>query len=125
VVVAQPVGSQRVQVGCLDRAAVAAEMAEPGVVEDDEQDVRRAFAGAVGRGPRGLGHIERPADDAGKGLARLVFLERHGVLLSRSPGSGQAPDRSGFLRSTASPKRRQAGLRTTVSPYRLPGSKSQ
>ena len=43
VVVAQPIGGQAVQVRRRDRAAVAAELAETGVVEHDEQHVRRAL----------------------------------------------------------------------------------
>src|SRR5215475_15711765 len=77
VVVAQPVGGQRIQMGCVDRTAVAAELTEASVVEDDEQDVWRTPPRPPGRRPCGLGHIKRPADHAGKRLAGFVFLERH------------------------------------------------
>ena len=53
VVVAQPVGRQRVEVRRLDRAAVAAEMPEAGVVEHDEQHVRRACFARLGAGHAG------------------------------------------------------------------------
>ena len=54
VVVAQAVGGERVEVRRRDRAAVAAEVAEPGVVEDDEQHVRRALRRRIGAGHAGL-----------------------------------------------------------------------
>ncbi len=43
VVVAQPVRRERVNVGRLNRAAVAAELSESCVIEDDEEHVRRAL----------------------------------------------------------------------------------
>ena len=44
IVVAQAVGGQAIQVRRGDGAAVAAQLPEAGVVQDDEQHVRRAFS---------------------------------------------------------------------------------
>ena len=77
VAVSEPIGRERVEIGGSDRAAVAAEVAEAGVIKDDEEHVRRALPRPVRRRPRRLGHVERPADYAGKRLPRLVLLKRH------------------------------------------------
>jgi len=66
---------QRIQVGGVDRTAVTTELAEASVIEDDEQHVRCTIPRPRGRRPCRLGHVKGPADHAGKGLARFVFLE--------------------------------------------------
>ena len=71
----QAVRSQGVDVRRLDRAAVAAHLAEAGVVLHDEQDVGCAFFGAKWLRPGRARHIERPADDARERCAGFVFLE--------------------------------------------------
>jgi hypothetical protein len=51
VVVAQATLGQAVHVGRLDGAAVAAELAVPGVIQHNEQYAGHAFPGAHGFGP--------------------------------------------------------------------------
>ena len=63
--------------GVLIGEPIAAELAKPGVVDDDEEDVRRALFGAKRRRPGRLGFANRAAHAAGKCRARLIFLERH------------------------------------------------
>ena len=64
--------------------AVAAEMREAGVVEDDHHDVRRG-SGRRRRGrPPGLGVGERAADAAAEG----GFAETHEVSSSLRAGQG-------------------------------------
>ena len=60
-----------------DRRAEAAELAEAGVIDDDEENVRRALFGAKRRRPGRLGFANRAAHAAGECRARLIFLERH------------------------------------------------
>ncbi len=62
VVEAEPFGRERVEVRRGDRAPVAPELAEPGVVENDEQDIRGALARSRGRRPR-RGRLVRGAAD--------------------------------------------------------------
>ena len=73
----QAVLGQPVDVGRVDRRAVAAELSEAGVVDDDEKDVRRAFPGAERGRPRRIGLADGAAHAAGKRRAGFVFLERH------------------------------------------------
>ena len=73
----RPFGGERVDVRRGDRAAVAAHLAEAGVVLHDEQDVGRAFFGAQRARARRAGYIEGPADDAGERGSGFVFFESH------------------------------------------------
>ena len=54
VAVAQPVRGERVEAGGLDRAAVTAQLAEPRVIQHDEQHIRRALAGPHRAGQAGV-----------------------------------------------------------------------
>ena len=74
---AQPIRRQAIEVGRPDRRAVATEMPVPGVVEDDEDDVRHARPRADRLWPGRLRLTDRAADDAWKGRASRVFLDRH------------------------------------------------
>ena len=77
VVEAQAVRRERVEGRRLDRAAVAAELPEPRVVEDDEQHVRGALPGSRRRRPRRARLVGRPADHSGKRRPGGVFDDRH------------------------------------------------
>ena len=82
VVEAQAVGGERVEVRRLDRAAVAAEVAEAGVVEDDEEHVGGALLGAHRRRPRLARLVGGAADHAGEGRTLRVLDYRHHDLRS-------------------------------------------
>src|ERR1700733_3875547 len=77
VVEQETVFGELVDVRRADRRTVAAKLAEAGVVNDDEEDVRRAFLGAKRRRPSRLGFADGAAHAPWEGRARLVFLERH------------------------------------------------
>ena len=64
----QPVLGQLVDVRRVDRRAVAAELAEARVVDDDEEDVRRAFPGAHRRRARPA-RIRRWCGPCGRGMS--------------------------------------------------------
>ncbi len=80
VLVAQAVGREGIDVRRPDGTAVAAELPVPRVVDDDEQDVRGTFPGALRFGPCLRRLIECPTDDPWKRGPGPVFLERHGGL---------------------------------------------
>ena len=63
--------------GCFDRTAVAAQMSEAGVVENDEENVRRSLLRPVGLRPRGLRDLGRAPDHAGECRSWFVFCESH------------------------------------------------
>ncbi len=77
VVVAQAVRRERVEAGRLDRAAVAAELAEPGVVKHDEQHIGCALARPHRRRPGRGGLVGGSPDHAGERSARLVLDKWH------------------------------------------------
>ena len=77
VAVAQPIVREAIQVRRRDRAAEAAELAEAGVVEHDEQHVRSTLRRPHQGRPRRCRFISRPADHAGEGGARRVLVQRH------------------------------------------------
>ncbi len=77
VVVAQAIRGERVEAGCLDRAAVTAQLAEPRVVQHDEQHIRRALTCPHRGRPRGRGLLGGPPDHAGERSAGLVLEYRH------------------------------------------------
>ena len=77
VVVAQAVGGERVEVRRLDRAAVAAEVAEAGVVQDDEEHVGGALLGAHRRRPRRARLVGGAADHAREGRTFRILDYRH------------------------------------------------
>ncbi len=81
VVEAQAVRRERVEGRRLDGTAEAAQVAEPGVVEHDEQHVGRALAGSRRSGPGRARFVGRAADHAREGCAVRVFDDRHRVLL--------------------------------------------
>src|SRR5262249_685606 len=75
--VAQPAGGEAVDVRRADRATVGAELPEPGVVEDDEQHVRRALTGPQRLRPRGRRDVEPAPDDTRERATRLVVNQGH------------------------------------------------
>ena len=77
--VAQPVLRQPVEVGRVDRRAVATELPVAGVVEHDEEHVRRAGCRPHRRGPGRLRLADRAAHPAGERGARFVLFEAHFV----------------------------------------------
>ena len=77
--VQQAVCGQRVDVRRGDRASIAAEVTEPHVVDDDEQDVRRARLGARRRRPRRCRLGRRASDDAGERSARPILVQCHRI----------------------------------------------
>src|ERR1700693_2160735 len=77
VAVAQAVRGQRVEAGGLDRAAVTAQLAEPGVIQHDEQHIRRALAGPYRGRPGRRGLLGGPTDHAGERGTRFVLDNRH------------------------------------------------
>ena len=81
VVVAQPLGRDPVQVRRPDRAPVAAELTEAGVVEHDEQHVRRTLGGANRRRPGRTRLLSSPADHTGKRCSGLVLDDGHQIRL--------------------------------------------
>ena len=81
VAVAHAARREAIEVGRGDGAAVAAELAEAGVVEHDEEDVGCALASSLWLRPSLLRGVEGAADDAWERRAGLVFLETHGFLL--------------------------------------------
>ena len=80
--VAQPASGETVEVRCLDRAPVAAELAEAGVVQNDEEHIRGALLGPHLRRPRRGRLVGRPPDHARERLTLSVLDDRHLVLLS-------------------------------------------
>ena len=99
VAVPQAVGGEGVEVRRRDRAAVAAQLAEPGVVEDDEQDVRGALPGTRRCRPRRARLVGRPANHAGERRSRGIFDDRHRGLL----GCGGVCVNAGATRPAAAP----------------------
>ena len=81
VAVAQPVRGERVEAGGLDRAAVTAQLAVPGVIQHDEQHVRCALAGAHRGRPRRRGLLSGPPDHPGKRGTLLILDNCHSDLL--------------------------------------------
>ena len=81
VAVAHAARGKAVEIGRGDGAAVAAQLPEAGVVEDDEEDVGRAIASPQRRRPSLFRLVERAADDAGECGPRPILLEPHGFLL--------------------------------------------
>ena len=77
VVVAQAVRGERVEAGRRDRAAVTAQLPEPGVIQHDEQHVRRALAGPHRGRPGRRGLIRGPPDHARERSTRLILDYRH------------------------------------------------
>ena len=84
VAVAQAVRGESVEAGCLDRAAVTAQLPEPRVIQHDEHHVRRAVAGPYRGRPRGRGLLGSPPDHAGERSAGLVLEYRHPDLSCQS-----------------------------------------
>ena len=80
--VAQAALCKRVQVGRLDGAAEAAELAIPGVIQHDEQHVGRTFPGAHGFGPGRAGLIYGQSDVAWERSSWFVLFECHVFLLT-------------------------------------------
>ena len=68
---------QLVEIGRLDRAAVAAELPEPGVVEHDEEDVRCAFWCPRRSQPGWLRLVRRPPDYTRKLVTLLILDDWH------------------------------------------------
>src|SRR6478672_10838910 len=66
-----------VEVRCLDRAAVAAEIAVTRVVEHDQQDIRGALLGADGRRPRRARLLSSAADHPRERRTRFVLDDGH------------------------------------------------
>ena len=89
-VVAQTAGRERVQMRGGDRTPVAAELTEPGVVQNDEQDVGGPGDRPDRLRPRWARLIGRPADPARERRARLILAERHG---SGPPAAHDSRDR--------------------------------
>ena len=77
VAVTQAVRRERVEAGRLDRAAVATELPEPGVIEHDEQHVRRALTGSHRSGPRRRGLISGPPDHPRERSTGLILDNWH------------------------------------------------
>ena len=75
--VQQPARGQRVQVRRRDRAAVTAELPESGVIQHDEQHVRRARRRAQRPRPGRARVVGRPADHTRECPPRLVFHYWH------------------------------------------------
>ena len=78
---AHAVGGEPIEVRRLDRAAIAAELAEPGVIQHHEQHVRCARRRPHRRRPRRCRLVRRPPDPPGKRGARRILDDRHAVLL--------------------------------------------
>ena len=85
VAVAQAVRRDRIEARCRDRAAVAAQLPEPGVIQNDEQHIRRALAGPHRGRPGRRGLLGGPSDHAGERGTWLVLDNRHQDLSRRSP----------------------------------------
>ena len=77
VVVAQSVLRQLVEIRRLDRAAVAPELPESGVVEHDEDDVRRSLRRPCRGEPGRFRLVRGPSDHPGKLVTLLVFDDWH------------------------------------------------
>src|SRR5262249_36523905 len=75
VVVTQTVLCEAIQIGCLAGSAEATELPEAHVIENDEQDIRRALFSPQWLGPRGAGDIERASNDAGECSSWFVFFK--------------------------------------------------
>ena len=86
VAVPQAVSRERVETGGLDRAAVTAQLAEPRVIQHDEQHIRRALAGPHRglRGRRGL--LRGPPDHTRERGTRLILGNWHLDPSRGSPG---------------------------------------
>ena len=94
VVVAQPVGGDRVEVRRLDRAAEAAQLPEPGVVEHDEQHVGCALRRPLRHEPGRARLVGRAPGDTRELLPLVVLDQTHlrsSIVVSCS---GQTPSRA-------------------------------
>ena len=87
----QAVLGEPVDVGRVDRPAVATELTEAGVVQHDEQDVGRVSSGAQRRRPCRLRLADRAAHAAGERRPRLVFLQRHCASPARLSTAAPSP----------------------------------
>ena len=77
--VAQPAGRKRVEMRRADRRTVTAKLTEAGVVQHDEQYIRRAILSLERSRPGWRGLIRCAPDDAGEGCARCVLDKGHSV----------------------------------------------
>ena len=75
--VQQAAGGQRVEIRRRDRAAVAAELPEPGVIQHDEQHIRRASGRPQRPRPRRARLLRRPPDHARERRTRRILRQRH------------------------------------------------
>jgi len=74
----QTIGGQGIDVRGFDGAAVASQMAEAGVIENDEEDVRRSLLRPVGFGPGRLRDLGRASDHARECCSWFVLCQCHG-----------------------------------------------
>ncbi len=77
VVIQQPARGQGVQVRRGDRAAITAQLPEPGVIQHDEQDVRRTLLRPQRPRPRRARLIRRPPNNPRKRRTRLILGQPH------------------------------------------------
>src|SRR6202020_561033 len=79
-VVPQAARRDRVEMGRLDRAAVATEMTEPSVVENDEHDVRSPLLRPDRCWPRRAGLLRGAPDHSWETVLWVVLNDRHQVI---------------------------------------------
>ena len=84
VAVPQAVRRERIETGRRDRAAVTAQLPEPGVIQYDEHHIRRALPGAPWGRPRRAGLISGPPDHTRERSTRLILDYRHPDFSRRS-----------------------------------------
>jgi hypothetical protein len=77
IVVSQAVLCEGIEVGSITGSAEATDLPEAHVIENDEQNIGRAFFSPQRLRPRGLRYIKGSPDHAGKCGSRFVFFKRH------------------------------------------------
>ncbi len=103
--VAQALGREAIDVRGVDVGAVAAEVGEAEVVDEDDDDVGRVFTGMRAVRPRRRGLFEGAADDAVELLAGELLVRLHG---------SQPPVSSEYELSKSSCRTRASALSVTT-----------
>ena len=110
--VAQALGSDAIDVGCLDEPAEARQLAVSDVIEHAEEHVRGSVPSPRRRGPGGTRFLDRPADLAGERAAGGILLDAAHLFssdyfpVSRASRPAVRGDKGARLRD-----RREVGMR--------------